>query len=165
MTATTTPSSSSGPTKAPVIDLTLDSSDDDDDDAVIPSDPVCISPPPVINLDAPSPSPLPSMSASPTAFLSTTQSSSTPPSAPPPAHSMSSSSSSYPQAPSFNSHPPSVSSSRRDSPPLSSVDSILHTGSLSQPSPASSLQAQALNLEAMSDADFDEFLKGLSWGV
>ncbi|KAH9518349.1 E3 SUMO-protein ligase pias1 [Bulinus truncatus] len=146
-------------TKGPVIDLTLDSSDEDDD-SVIPSDPVSVSPPPVINLDTPSPAPIPTMPGSPTVILSSSQSSSPSPAV---------SSHVQPQFPSSSSYngPSSHSSSHsRESPSLSTLDNLHQTTqSISQTSPSSSLQSQALNLEAMSDADFDEFLKGLSWGV
>ncbi|CAL1544479.1 unnamed protein product [Lymnaea stagnalis] len=147
------------PEKGPVIDLTLDSSDDDDDDSVIPSDPVSVSPPPVINLDTPSPAPIPTMPGSPTVVLSSSQSSSPSPAA--------AASHTQPQFPSSCSGPGSHSSSHsRDSPSICTIESIHPApGSLAQTSPSHTLQSQALNLEAMSDADFDEFLKGLSWGV
>lgn len=159
MTTAATPAAAKpAETKGPVIDLTLDSSDDDDDDAVIPSDPV--SPPPVINLDTPSPAPLPNMPGSPTVVLSNSQSSSPSPAVPshPPSLFQSSHAYTGPAAHSTN-HSNSQDSS------LNVVDNILQAPSnIAQTSP-SSLHSEALNLEAMSDADFDEFLKGLSWGV
>uniref|UniRef100_A0A0B7A676 Protein inhibitor of activated STAT n=1 Tax=Arion vulgaris TaxID=1028688 RepID=A0A0B7A676_9EUPU len=167
--------------KGPVIDLTLDSSDDDD--VVIPSDPV--SPQPVINLDTPSPATnLDTLSPILATSLDTSCSAITLPSSPTvvlPTAKFSSST--------LTSHPPSLftadhsysdsesqsSNHSNQESSLSAVDSILsspsnktHNSSSSNKtssSPSSTLQTQALNLEAMSDADFDEFLKGLSWGV
>ncbi|XP_055885401.1 E3 SUMO-protein ligase PIAS2-like isoform X3 [Biomphalaria glabrata] len=157
-TATTaTPTTKPPEAKGPVIDLTLDSSDEDDD-AVIPSDPISVSPPPVINLDTPSPAPLPTMPGSPTVILSSSQSSSPSPAV--------ASHAPFPSSTSYNGPASHSSNHSRESPSLGSLDSIHQsTPSLARTSPSSSLQAQALNLEAMSDADFDEFLKGLSWGV
>ncbi|XP_059148353.1 E3 SUMO-protein ligase PIAS2-like isoform X4 [Physella acuta] len=157
MTATQPAAAKPPEAKGPVIDLTLDSSDDDDD-SVIPSDPVSVSPPPVINLDTPSPAPLPTMPGSPTVILSNSQSSS-----PSPAM-VSHTQSQFPTSASYSGPGSHSSSHSRDSPSLSSIDSI-HPPPIAQASPSSTLQSQALNLEAMSDADFDEFLKGLSWGV
>ncbi|BFY97268.1 hypothetical protein BsWGS_00310 [Bradybaena similaris] len=151
MTTATSTTSAAAPAKAPVIDLTLDSSDDDDDDyTVIPSDPVS---PPVINLDTPSPAPIPNMLGSPSVSLTNSQSSSPSPAVP--------NSPLYQPGPTG---PGSHASSNIQDSSSSAVDSILQSSSMAQASP-SSLHSQSLNLEAMSDADFDEFLKGLSWGV
>ncbi|XP_012935664.1 E3 SUMO-protein ligase PIAS2 isoform X3 [Aplysia californica] len=159
----TVSSSSSKPasSKGPIIDLTIDSSDeDDDDDAVISSDPV--NSPPVITLDTPSPTPAAAMPASPPVVLSNSQCSS--PSSASASHSSCVSTTPYPSTSSQSHNSPHP---VRDSPPpLAPVESILNgSPSISTHSPSSTLQSQALNLEAMSDADFDEFLKGLSWGV
>ncbi|GFR91535.1 E3 SUMO-protein ligase [Elysia marginata] len=163
-------------TKAPVIDLTLDSSDEDDDTIIhqAPPQPATTSPPPVINLDAPSPAPISTMPPSPATVLSSKSSSpspAVPPSSAPTSHAPRpppyQANNGYTSGPGSNS--PAHSGGGRDSPALSAVDSILQTSSssaLGQPSPSSSsMQSQPLNLEAMSDADFDDFLKGLSWGV
>uniref|UniRef100_A0A0B7A5C7 SP-RING-type domain-containing protein n=1 Tax=Arion vulgaris TaxID=1028688 RepID=A0A0B7A5C7_9EUPU len=158
-TATPTVAAKPAAAKGPVIDLTLDSSDeDDDDDAVISSD--TVSPPPVINLDTPSPAPLPNMPGSPTVVLSSSQSSSPSPAATGHPSSLFQSNHSYSGT---GSHPSNHNSNRNS--PLSAVDSILQPPANIAQTSSSSLHSQSLNLEAMSDADFDEFLKGLSWGV
>ncbi|GFO21346.1 E3 sumo-protein ligase [Plakobranchus ocellatus] len=160
--------------KAPVIDLTLDSSDEDDESIIqqVPQ-PVTTSPPPVINLDAPSPAPISAMPPSPATVLSSKSSSPSPavlpslPSSHPPRPPPYQSNGGYTSGP--GSHSSTHSGGGRESPAMGTVDSILQTSSssvLGQASPSSSsMQSQPLNLEAMSDADFDDFLKGLSWGV
>ncbi|RUS90490.1 hypothetical protein EGW08_001758 [Elysia chlorotica] len=159
--------------KAPVIDLTLDSSDEDDDSLIqqAPPRPATSSPSSVINLDASSPAPTSTMPPSPATVLSSkSPSPAVPPASAPASHPTRASSyqsnGGYTSGP--GSHSSTLSGGGRDSPALSAVDSILQSSSsaLGQPSPSSSsIQSQPLNLEAMSDADFDDFLKGLSWGV
>jgi len=134
--------STSGPKpskKAAIIDLTMDTSDgdDDDDDAVIsaPS-------PGVINLDTPSPAPH-AVPDSPNVILSNASS---------------------PAGASHSSNPAGAQNSPKSESPRPTASETPTTRASTQ-SPSSALQNQALNLEAMSDADFDEFLKGLSWGV
>lgn len=199
-------SSSSGSKQQDVIDLTLDSSDEDDIQG--PSTPVTITPgpshgsdasnssgcvsPAVINLDAPTPSPIAvschSLSASPASMvISSSHSASQSPfsspgpspvpstlssiptltssamastsGAPPPAHSL-------PQRP-HSSHRNSSSSSFTSGsllgapPPLTTPTGLLVPGS----GASSHLPIGPINLEALSEQEFEEFLHGLSWGV
>nr|KAG5713338.1 hypothetical protein BaRGS_024886 [Batillaria attramentaria] len=145
-----------------VIDLTLDSSDDEDD-KVGASTPVTITPgpshtsdassssgcvsPTVINLDAPSPSPhaisCHSLSASPAPMVvSSSQSTST----------------------------VTVLISRALACPVSFyVWNAQHADAFFVRAGASGMTQQMslgpINLEALSEAEFEEFLHGLSWGV
>ncbi|KAL8618667.1 hypothetical protein ACOMHN_048843 [Nucella lapillus] len=130
--------------------------------------------PAVINLDAPSPSPalsIRSLSASPAPMAGPAHhhppsSSSQPPfspppgPAPPPAHS-------YQPPPPASSHPPPHRNPPANAcyapppvggPPLMAPGGVapLHQGNMGVP---------AINLEALSEAEFEEFLHGLSWGV
>ncbi|KAK7116027.1 E3 SUMO-protein ligase PIAS2-like isoform X1 [Littorina saxatilis] len=179
-------STSSGTTKTgskknDVIDLTLDSSDEEEDVKPGCGTPVTITPgpshsseassssgcmsPAVINLDAPSPQALSvhSLSASPSPMVvssshSTTQSpfSSPKPSpapvlnTPPPAHSYQPNPHMAHRSLSVSSYPPPM-----GGPPPLMVGPPQHTGMGMPP----------INLEALSEAEFEEFLHGLSWGV
>ncbi|XP_070209514.1 E3 SUMO-protein ligase PIAS2-like isoform X2 [Littorina saxatilis] len=174
-------STSSGSKKNDVIDLTLDSSDEEEDVKPGCGTPVTITPgpshsseassssgcmsPAVINLDAPSPQALSvhSLSASPSPMVvssshSTTQSpfSSPKPSpapvlnTPPPAHSYQPNPHMAHRSLSVSSYPPPM-----GGPPPLMVGPPQHTGMGMPP----------INLEALSEAEFEEFLHGLSWGV
>lgn len=165
-----------------MIDLTLDSSDEEDEVKPGSDTPVTITPgpshtsdassssgcisPAVINLDAPSPQALSvhSLSASPTPMVvssshSTSQSPFPSPKpspvlhTPPPAHS-------YQPNPNLAHRNPAASSYH--TPPLGGPPPLMVAGT---PQHASLGGMAPINLEALSEAEFEEFLHGLSWGV
>ena len=171
-----------GGKKNDVIDLTLDSSDEEDEVKPGSDTPVTITPgpshtsdassssgcisPAVINLDAPSPQALSvhSLSASPTPMVvssshSTSQSPFPSPKpspvlhTPPPAHS-------YQPNPNLAHRNPAASSYH--TPPLGGPPPLMVAGT---PQHASLGGMAPINLEALSEAEFEEFLHGLSWGV
>lgn len=171
-----------GGKKNDVIDLTLDSSDEEDDVKPGSDTPVTITPgpshtsdassssgcisPAVINLDAPSPQALSvhSLSASPTPMVvssshSTSQSPFPSPrpspvlQTPPPAHSY---------QPSTNLAHRNPSASSYHTPPLGGPPPLMVAGT---PQHTGMGGMAPINLEALSEAEFEEFLHGLSWGV
>ncbi|BFZ01890.1 hypothetical protein BsWGS_04929 [Bradybaena similaris] len=159
--------------KGPIIDLTLDSSDDDDD-AVIPSEPVII--------DSPSPAAITNLPVSPSSssvgspvssksVLTPSTIITTARQAPPAPFQPSCSVNGSQLGPQSSNHKSRDSPSHtadsllRASPSITQTSSSSSSSSSSSTASSNSLQTQTLNLEAMSDADFDEFLKGLSWGV